>query len=581
MKRFTAGFALLALVGLAACAESATPTETKTKNSALGATLVNGDFTPTGGGWTGQGFTLDRGCGANTPTAFRPSLGVWAKNSLAFGYRAAEVRQVITVPEPSTVELAITGAVRTDDNRGWFSIGLNDANENMTTGQKTGAAATTPTVYKLSVTTTNRNEQVTVKLAGSGKNAWRGCYGPVLSKAALNAIATAAPTTTLPETTTTLAPETTTTTVPETTTSTVPETTTTTTTTIAATTTTVNPLACEITAIRTGGTGSVIPVRVTACRPMRYLNASYWLGGTRLTYVVALPVSNATTSEFDWFSKLSRYLGKPGDLPDSISLTPQFSDGSSMAAVRLPISTTLQSTTVIVTPPPTTTTTTTPPPTTTTTPQATTTTLPTPCAITLKGSILRACRAISYLDIEWWTDAAKINVSSRATKSPAVGYIEIVPVWSTVMPTRGYVKLRLDDGSELGQFFVPISKTADLKFNVEFSKGPAPTTTTLAPPPTVVPPGCDLAVRYGAVSSPCGGFRSYTYVWHDGSKTISGMMGGTRGGGGTWDTIYLGALSIPKAATGALMTFTFANGRQTSSVLVPLSTTTTIRAPFS
>jgi hypothetical protein len=217
MKRIATGLALSVLLGLAACAETDTSSEAQTKNAALAGALVNGDFARGGGGWTGVGFPIDRGCEANTPTAFRPSLGAWAKNALAFGYRAAEVRQDVTVPQPSTVELVITGAVRQDDARGWFNVSLIDATEKKTTGEKTGPSAVSPTVYKLKVTTTTPNEKVTISLAGSGKNVWRGCYGPVLSNASLNVTSLAAPTTaprptTTQSTTTTSLPPTTTTT---------------------------------------------------------------------------------------------------------------------------------------------------------------------------------------------------------------------------------------------------------------------------------------------------------------------------------------------------------------------------------
>ena len=63
-------------------------------------------------------------------------------------------------------------------------------------------------------------------------------------------------------------------------------------------TTSVNPLACPITAVRTGGTGNSIPIRVTICRPLTNLQVSYWLGTNRLTYSVLLNVPNSTTYEF-------------------------------------------------------------------------------------------------------------------------------------------------------------------------------------------------------------------------------------------------------------------------------------------
>ncbi|MFM8389875.1 MAG: hypothetical protein ACKOA5_11565, partial [Actinomycetota bacterium] len=551
MKRFTAGFALLAVVSLAACAESPTSQETRTKNAALETTTSAAPIEGT------TAVPVETSLPAATTTTGQPVAPAEATTTLP--------APTTTAPTPTTTQLTTTTvnplaclitAIRTGGGSAIIPMRVTACRPMKTLGisywyrgnritwyvtdyvpnsstrdfdyfarieRVAGSGSALPDEVELRPTFTDGSQLPPVRLA-------------ISTTLQSTLVMPPAPTTTAPQPITTMPAPTTTVTLPKPTTTvpaatTLPVTTTkplspttmpATTTTALAKPTSVNPLDCVITAIRTGGSGSTIPMRVTACRPMRYLNVSYWLGGTRLTYVVTLPVSNATTSEFDWFSKLSRYLGKPDDLPDSISLTPQFSDGSSMAAVRLPISTTLQSTTVFINPP-TTTTTTTPPPTTTTTRPPTTTTTPTSCTITLKGSILRACRAISYLDIEWWTDTAKINVSSRGTKNPAVGYIEIVPAWSTVKPTRGYVKLRLDDGSELEQFFVPISMTANLKFDVAFTKPPS---TTLAPPPppTTTTTGCDLRVRYGAISSTCGTIYGYSYRWHDGTKPISGKM---------------------------------------------------------
>lgn len=561
MRRFATGLALTALLALAACAEPATNNETKTKNAALGGALVNGDFTPNGGGWTGVGFTLDRGCGSNSPNAFRPSLGAWAKNTLAFGFRAADVRQSIVIPQPSKVEFAITGAVRADDNRGWFSISLIDGNENKSTGQKTGTTATSPTVFKLAVTTTAPNEEVMIVLSGSGRNVWRGCYGPTLSKASLNVVASPVALTTVPEmTTSTLSPTTTTTTTTITITTTIPETTTTT---IPASTTTTNPLACVISAIRTGGTGSSIPIRVTACRPMKNLQISYWLGGTRLTYSVLANVPNSTTADIDFFSVLKRYMGQPNDLPDSISLEPWFSDGTRIPAVRLPISTTPQSVSVILPPP-----TTTIPPTTTLPPTTTTTTPPT-CTVSWDGTTLTACGSFRELRYQYLGDGGPVGGQLTG--------MTVYPSRSANLSSTSYagtkavrISIKFIDGSAISNVDLAIGATV----TALFSTPPTPTTTTLPPPP-----GCDLKVAYGAITPACGSIRSYSYQWLNNTTTISGTMSSSGGTG--WATVYLGSRMPPAEATHALVTLSFSNGQTSRNLRIPLTEgPTTIRAPY-
>jgi len=100
--------------------------------------------------------------------------------------------------------------------------------------------------------------------------------------------------------------------------------------------------------------------------------------------------------------------------------------------------------------------------------------------------------------------------------------------------------------------------------------------TTLAPPS---PPGCDLQVRYGAISSTCGKIYGVSFRWHDGKKPISSNK--SIGNGHGWETVYLGAQGPPREAKSALVTITFLYGKTTREVLVPLSgDTKIIRAPF-
>jgi len=214
--------------GLAACADNGTGDTAKTKNSALEATLVNGEFAPTGGGWIGDGFTLDRGCAVNNPVAARPSLGGWTAASLTFGRSAATVRQEVVVPEPTAVTFAITGNINANDPNGWFKIDLNDADEKKTTDRQTGTANIEPKAFTLSVTTTSPNEKVQIVLSGSGRKFWMGCYGPVLTKPLLTGLGISTPTTTTTVAETTTTSSTTTSTTSTTTTTTLRPTTTTT-----------------------------------------------------------------------------------------------------------------------------------------------------------------------------------------------------------------------------------------------------------------------------------------------------------------------------------------------------------------
>lgn len=360
---------------------------------------------------------------------------------------------------------------------------------------------------------------------------------------------TSTATTTIPVTTTTTIPASTTTTA------TIPVTTTTT---IPASTTTTNPLACIITAIRTGGTGSSIPMRVTACRPMKHLQVSYWLGNTRLSYSMMASVSNATTTNIDFFSSLPRYAGRPNDLPDSISLEPWFSDGTKGSAVRLPISTTLQSVSVILTPP-----------TTTTLPPTTTTLALPPCTISWDGATLTACKSFRELSYQYFGDGGAVG--------GRLGGSTVIPSTSSKLSSTSYpgtksvrIGISFIDGSAVSNVDIAIGATVAALF----STPPTPTTTTLAPPP-----GCDLQVSYGAITPTCGPIRSYSYKWLNNTTAISGTN--AVGGGTGWATVYLGSRMPPQAATHALVTLTFSNGKTSRDLRIPLREgPRTIRAPY-
>lgn len=228
-------FAFVLVVGLAACAQSESGDTSKTKNSALGTTLVNGEFSPAGGGWAGSGFVLGTGCAANNPAAVRPSLGSWAAASLSFGRTASTVRQAVVVPQPTVVTFEITGNVRGDDPTGWFKVDLSDSDESRSTNRQSGSSLITPKAFRLAVTTTAPNETVSIVLSGRGMKQWMGCYGPVLTKATFFTGTKPAPATTVPETTTSTSTSTT---------STSTTSTTSTTTTIAQTTTSTQAPGC-------------------------------------------------------------------------------------------------------------------------------------------------------------------------------------------------------------------------------------------------------------------------------------------------------------------------------------------------
>ena len=145
--------------------------------------LVNSTFSPTGGGWIGTGFTLGSGCKAG---GGNPSLGTWNANALSFGYTNQTVTQSVVVPKPGTVTFTVSATVRGDRTDGFFSFALADANENVSSGKKTGATYVKKSQFELSVTTTAVNERITISITGGTTGtAWAGCYGPVIESANL------------------------------------------------------------------------------------------------------------------------------------------------------------------------------------------------------------------------------------------------------------------------------------------------------------------------------------------------------------------------------------------------------------
>ena len=208
---------LAALYLLTSCGQGSEATRRNdVRNAALPAvSLVNANFTASGAGWAGEGFTLGAGCKAG---GGNPSLGSWIPNALSFGYTQRTVSQSVVVPVPGAVVFSFDGVLRGDDVRSTFQGTITDADENVSTGVQTGSALTVVKRYSLKVTTKAPNETVKVLLSGKSGNLWAGCYGAVMSNAAIAFATPAATTTTALSTTTSIVPATTTTVLAPTTT---------------------------------------------------------------------------------------------------------------------------------------------------------------------------------------------------------------------------------------------------------------------------------------------------------------------------------------------------------------------------
>lgn len=398
MRRIAIGFALAALVGLAACAETSSSSEVKTKNSALGGTLVNGEFAPTGGGWVGDGFTLDRGCAANNPVAARPSLGGWTRASLTFGRTASTVRQEVVVPNPTLVTFEVTGNVRPDDPNAWFKIDVNDADEKQTTDRQSGTAIIKPKVFTLSVTTKSPNEKVQIILSGGGKSNWKGCYGPVLTKATLVAGEVVAPTTTTAAPTTTIAP---------------------TTTPAPTTTTTIDPN--KTCTISWDGTTLVTCKKFQTTREQFFGDDGPLGGQTGGTSLSPRQSSELSASLFE------------GTKSARISIT--FVDGSAVSDVDIKVGETIN---VDFSTPP------------------TPTTLPPACDVQISGGAISTCERIASYEFRW--SDGKNPISGRMSTSSAVGW-SIAFNWlkPPKEATEAIVNITFTNGKSIRNVKVPLS----------------------------------------------------------------------------------------------------------------------------
>lgn len=303
-----------------------------------------------------------------------------------------------------------------------------------------------------------------------------------------------------------------------------------------------------------------------ACKPYKTIYYTYFSATSAISGQLS---SGAGTTSNTWTEQHFAYASLPTIYVD-VAL--DYADGTKMPTTRFRLDVKSMAEAVVAEPAMTA------PTTTTTLPKATPTTtvnLPTttaapktpPCTISWDGTRLVACKAFRELKYQYFD--AKGPVGGQ------LGGTTAVPQTSSNLSSKTYpgttsvrISVTFADGSAVSNVDISIGATVA----APFSAGPSPTT---APPQ----PGCDLRVSFGAVSSTCGTIKAYSYQWHNGTGTISGTLSASSPNG--WGTIYLGSFAPPKAATGALMTFTFVDGRKTRSVLIPLSQpTATIRAPF-
>lgn len=149
--------------------------------------LVNGGFGAGAGGWTTGGVPVSAGCSGPSGA---PSMGVWQKNALNFGFSKTMVSQTVRVVNPSTVTFRVIAAVRADQPDAVFTISLSSVSGVSTTGPQTGTSLVTPAEFSLSVATKVPNESVTVWIEGASSKFWAGCYGPIITNARLTAVPT-------------------------------------------------------------------------------------------------------------------------------------------------------------------------------------------------------------------------------------------------------------------------------------------------------------------------------------------------------------------------------------------------------
>ena len=147
-------------------------------SSSAADSLVNGNFSNTGGGWIGASFT---GSGNAACPNGEPNVGTWSPNELSFSYIKTTVYQDVVISKPSSVTLTFTVRNRGDQvYTQWFSADLGS----VSTGNFT--PSTTNTTYKLTITTKKAAQVVRVSFTGQDQLFWAGCYGSHVSNASLS-----------------------------------------------------------------------------------------------------------------------------------------------------------------------------------------------------------------------------------------------------------------------------------------------------------------------------------------------------------------------------------------------------------
>ena len=159
MNRRILGVVVVIAAVIVACGPSETSAPRARNTTTGSASLINGKFVAGGGGWQVAGSPAGAGCKASGGA---PSLGVWKKDALAFGYRKTTVSQGVVIPNPSTVVLTIAGAVRDDQRDAKFVVDLKSSTQVSSTGEQTGSALVLPQTFTLTVSTSSPNELVTV-----------------------------------------------------------------------------------------------------------------------------------------------------------------------------------------------------------------------------------------------------------------------------------------------------------------------------------------------------------------------------------------------------------------------------------
>ena len=287
MKRRVLGVAVVIAALVSACTGTETAAPRRRNATVDSAALVNGNFAAGGGGWSENGVALGAGCNGSGGD---PSLGVWRKNAIAFGFRRSTVSQTVVIPNPSTVVLKIDGAVRDDQRDATFVVELKSKAQTASTGSQTGAALVATQTFTLSVVTVTPNESVTVSATGSSSKFWAGCYGPIISNASFvvspnaSPIVIVGPTTTVAVTSTSAAP----TSTIATPTSSSPSTTTVPTTTVPTTIVSTTNVPTTLPTATVAPPKPVAAFAVPQCTVISSANCSntYWAPDTRMSEVV-------------------------------------------------------------------------------------------------------------------------------------------------------------------------------------------------------------------------------------------------------------------------------------------------------